>query len=353
MSDKQSAEKALEKYKEQKANILGPSTNIGELSEFHKVVIDSVLLSINPKDGDIYKYKDGFKDKETQYIISGQGLQKLAVCAGISWLPNETRATAQSQNYVAYRAVGSIRKADGASTAFLGEYDIDMGVVESEIQEHFTEKRKKWDKLDWFKKLGAEGQNDYIETQIRKEIRYKQKHKTTIAASGAKNRVIRALLSLRKTYTIAELKKPFIIPRIILAPNYKDPDVKRMMLAAAINAQTSVFGASPSRIIEDPLVDIPPEDFHEVPPDDEDPPPSDDDQTPEEEEEPESPTAEEVFKDLSAKEQVETLTQMAKAKGYEPKQPIKNLGPKDRLSFFAALEQMPDVEATPEEDIPY
>ena len=142
MSDKQSAEKELEKYKKQSANILGPSTNIGELSEFHKVVIDSVLLSINPDDGDIYKYKDKFKDKAAQFIISGQGLQKLAVCAGVAWNPVETRATVQSQNYVAYRAVGSIRKADGASTAFLAEYDIDMEIIEEELREQFIEKRR-------------------------------------------------------------------------------------------------------------------------------------------------------------------------------------------------------------------
>ncbi len=370
----ESAEQELIKFKEEKANILGPSTHVGELSEFHKVVLDSVQLSVNPADGDIYKHKDGFKDKPALFIITGQGLQRLAVCAGVFWNPNETKSTTQSQNYVAYRAVGCIRKSDGAATCFQAEYDIDMDVVRDELDDQFAEKRKKWDEASWFKKLGADGQNDYVESALRKELNFKKKHKTKIAASGAKNRVIRALLGVKKTYTMEELKKPFVMPRVVLAPDFKDPDVKKMMLTAAIQAQTNLFGSAPastSTQIEEEIVDLSENDFHTVPDDDDagsetlgdnttttaaataavvaaaaitkekdnkKSPAADD----------EAPSSVEVFESLSPKEQVETLKKTAKAKGYSPKQSVDKLAKKERINFYAALDKMPDAEEVKE-----
>jgi hypothetical protein len=353
MSNKTSIEKELANYKKQKVNMLGPSINLEELSQFHKIVFDSVTLSTEADVGDAYRYKDAYKGKPAQYIITGAGLQKLAVVAGVRWNPVETKITSISHRYVAYAAVGCIRRIDGTSACYKAESDIDIDVVTDEIEESFKVKRKKWAEDKWFQKMGPEGQNDYVEAAKKKECNFRKKHKTKIAATDARSRVLRPLLMLKKTYTAEELKQPFVMARVILSPDYSDPTVRKMMLAAAIQAQTNVFGSTPPKIVNEAPIDLLPEDFHEVPPDAEDPPPPDDDQTTKEEEKPESPTAEEVFRDLSAKEQVETLTQMAKAKGYAPKQPIKNLGPKDRLSFFIALEQMPDVEKVKEEDVPY
>lgn len=355
MSDNQSIEKELAKYKKLKVNMLGPSINIEGLSPFHKIVFDSVTLSIDASIGDAYKYKDGYKGKAAQYIITGAGLQKLAVVAGVRWNPTETKVTAISHKYVAYAAVGCIRRIDGTSACYKAESDIDMDVVLDEIEESFKSKKKKWAEDKWFQKLGADGQDDYVNAAKQKEANFRKKHKTKIAATDARSRVLRPLLMLKKTYTAEELNRPFVMARVILAPDYSDKNVQRLMLAAAINAQTNVFGASPATAIEAQPIDIPPENYeiHEVPDEKEDPPSPDEDPVPKEGEKPEPPSGEEIFEDLSAKDQVEMLTQMAKAKGYEPKQPIKNLGAKDRLSFFIALDQMPDVEKIKEEDVPY
>lgn len=351
---KDSAEKEIEEFKKKKANILGPSTNLGELSEFHKIIVDSIQLSTNVADGDIYKHKDKFKDQPAQFIVSGQGLQRLAVCAGVFWNPNETKATSQSQKYVAYRAVGCIRKNDGTPTCFQAEYDIDIDVVEDELREQFVEKKKKWDAQGWFQKLGADGQNDYIEAAIRKELNFKKKHKTKIAASGAKNRVIRALLGVKKTYALAELQHPFVMPRVVLQPDYSDPDVKRMMLAASVQAITGVFGHIPTA--QDATIDIPENDYDTQPVPNDDEPVTDNKEpdTPlDNNGEDNGPTEQEVFQDMSALEQIKTLEGIAERKGYEPKQPIEQLSGNDRLNFCAALSKLPDVENAVDDDIPY
>jgi len=345
-----SVEKELAEYKEQNANILGPSTRMDGLSEFHKVIVDSVSLSINPVDGDIYKHKDGYGDAPAQYIIAGQGLQRLAVCAGVVWNPIETKATSISQKYVAYNAVGCIRKADGTPVCFQAEYDVDIDVVEDELRDQFKDKKKKWEEKPWFQKLSPESREDYIESAIRKELNFKKKHKTKIAATGAKNRVVRALLGVKKTYTIAELKKPFVMPRVILQPDYSDPEVKKLMLAASIQSQTGVFGPAPS---QSPVIDVPVGDY------DVQPVPEDtgggDDREPQEGAEPVPDDAlltREEYNGLPEDEQLLTLEEMATEKGYTVPVPIKEMDGHNRGRLFDHLNSMPAP--TPiDDDIPF
>lgn len=350
---KESVENELAEYKKQNANILGPSTKMDGLSEFHKIIVDSVALSINPADGDIYKHKDKFGDNPAQYIISGQGLQRLAVCAGVAWNPLETKATAISQKYVAYNAVACIRKADGIPVCFQAEYDVDIDVVEDELRDQFRDKRKKWEEASWFQKMSKETQDDYVESALRKELNFKKKHKTKIAATGAKNRVIRALLGVKKTYTILELKKPFVMPRVILQPDYSDPEVKRMMLAASVQATTGVFGPVPSQQPE--TIDIPNGDYdvQPVPSEDEEPEP----QGPGSDNEPEKGgLTKEDFQTLPLDEQLLTLEEMAEEKGYAVPVPIKGMDEHNRGRLFDHLDGLPvpaKSEADDFDDIPF
>lgn len=361
----QTVEKELEVYKKQKANILGPTTSMDGLSEFHKVIVDSVILSSNPADGDVYKHKDGYGDKPVQFILTGQALQRLAICAGVFWNPAETKATAQSQKYVAYNAVGCIRKTDGTPTCFQAEADIDIDVESDELRESFIKKRKDWDNKPWFKRMDATAQDDYADSAFRKELNFKKKHKTKIAASSAKNRVIRVLLGIKKTYTQQELLKPFIMPRVVLQPDYSDPEVKKMMLTASIQAMTGIYGGAPP-VPMSAEIDIQEEDYSVqlVPPendngDTDSPPPFANDDQPEPPARPpatddnKEPSRQEAFEDLSASEQAETLKQLCALKGYEPKQPVDHLAAKDRLSFWLALDKFPNIEPAAGDDIPF
>ena len=295
-------EKELIKYKKEKANIIGPEINLTELSKFHKIVIDSVKLSIDAASGDTYKHADAYKGKPAQYIISGKGLQKLAVCAGITWDPVQTRVTSISHRYVACTAVGFLRKSDGTTVGYPAESDIDIDVAEDEINDNYLAKAESWAKEGWFKKLGVDGQNAYIEGKKRKELNFRKKHKTKIAATDARSRVIRALLMTKKTYTTDELKEPFVFPRVILAPDYSDPEVKKMMLQASIASMTNVFGQAPTTsIIANETIDIPAENYDVRSVQDED--------TDEHTEPP--------FEDLQRAEQVSMLASLAVSKKYD------------------------------------
>lgn len=344
-ADKKGVVTELETYRKQEANILIPSTKVDGLSEFHKAVIDSVTLSAKPDDGDVYKHQDN------KYIITGQGLQKLSVCAGVVWNPRETKATATQQRYVAYNAVGCIRKADGTQVCFQAEYDIDIDIVEDEITDSYQAKRETWlkGKNDWFRNMSTDAQEGYIQSKIRQEVNFKKKHKTKLAATGARNRVIRALLGLKKTYSPAELAKPFVMPRVILQPDYSDPEVKKLMLQASIQSITGVFGPTPAPEPE-PAYDLPPENYNTVVepvPDDEEPPGG--------AEPPPPPAPKEVFESGDKDAQASVLNELAVKKNYDTNSlamSIEDMDQNNRSRFFDHLSVMADVR-TGDDDIPF
>lgn len=349
----------LEKYREQKANILCPTTKIDGLSDWHDVVIDSVLLSTNPEDGDVYKQQLNSKF----FIISGQGLQKLAVCAGVVWNPRETKATTLEKNYVAYNAVGCIRKTDGQMVCFQSEYDIDMDVIEDEIRQNYAKKQADYldpgnTKAGWFRKMDKASQKAYIDNKIREDINFKRRHKTKLAATGAKNRVIRSLLGIKKNYTAEELAKPFVMPRVIIRPDYSDPEVKRTMMQVAIQSMTGVYGPMPSQVEHDvdDAIDIPEEDFCDVPRDDGFPDESPDDTMPHD---PPAGDPRLDFENADKGDQVRTLEDLAKRKNFSVKiitqsqrekgvpgilYSLDQFSEKNRLALFDQLMDMPDAQ---------
>lgn len=330
-------EKQLTEYRQNKANILGPAINISELSQFHKIVIDSVLLSIHPEDGDVYQRQAAYKGKSAKFAISGKGLQRLAICAGVAWNPAYTKVTSVSHKYVSYMATGCIRKADGQQVCYQAEADMDIDVVIDEINEQFKQKKKNWETEAWFKKLGQEGQGNYISAATTKEINFRKKHKMKIVATDARSRVIRPLLMLQKTYTTEELLRPFVSPRVILSPDYNDPAVKKMMLAAAIQAQTNIFGpAEVAQITEETqtIIDVGTATPDRYTAEDQLPPVSPRASSAK------APSTEETFDGLQEEEQQAVLLVLAKSNNYDVKSlptSIENMDARNRTRFFLHL----------------
>lgn len=344
----------IEKYQHQGANILMPSTMIGGLSEFHTPVIEIVQLSANPSDGDVYK-----DTQSGRFRLTKQALVKLANCAGISWHPYETKRVdnRSDRNYVAYQAVGGIRKADGSSIAFKAEYDMDFEVIQEELVNQYTAKAQQGN--DEYKKK-------YIEDSVKREILFKRKHKVKLCESGAMNRVIRSLLGLKNGYTASELSKPFVTVRIVIRPDYTDKDVRRQMMSAAVKSMTGIYGDEMGSMgsMEKPqygnghdVIDIPSDDDdgYQYPPCD----------TPDAMVEsapapPQPPVAmmnsQEIdFSNCEAEEQIAVLESLIIKKNYDsnafPK-PMAEFNEKNRISLFRKLISMPDAVTAKPVDVP-
>jgi len=303
----EAALKAIAEARAKGCNVLTADIAMSGLSDWHVPVVETVTLDSDPKQGDIYPQGEKF-------AISRQALSKLAVAAGVIWSASETRRTDNRacRDYVSFQAVGGIQKPDGTYTFMKSEYDLDMEVVEEDLINIHTATAKK------FKKDQA-----YIDFCVKRDIIQKRKHKLKLCESGAKDRVIRELLGIKATYPMEQIRQPFVILRITVRPDYTDKDVKRAMLAAAIQSMTGIYGAQiPAQIpYEDPI------DVTEVSHEDEAPEPGQQvattapapgpGQPPFDLHTPETPSPLLDFKNSDVADQARTLESLAKRKGYD------------------------------------
>jgi hypothetical protein len=342
----------LEVAKKEGANLLMPSTHIAGLSEFHAPVVEKVVLSADPKDGDVYPHSSEDDENKQKFRLTKQALMKLSVCAGIIWSVGETKRldNRSDRNYCAFAAVGGIKKADGQPVFFRAEYDIDFEVVEEELRESYEAKAKKYKK-----DATAKEKADYVEFCVKRDMLQKRKHKLKLAEAGAMNRVVREILGLKNAYTKAELEKPFVMVRIVFRPDYNDKEVKKQLIAAHIQSMTGIYGKQvmDAAIQESEPIDITPE--------------PNGDELPEKELEPEKeeavPSAEERqivdFQNGDVHEQAKSLTILADRKGYDlpaflQRSKIKiiaELTPGQRVNLFKNLLNLQDK--AKDDDIPF
>jgi rhodanese-related sulfurtransferase len=243
--NKSEALKALAKYKESGCHMLIPTTQrIDDLSDQFSIVIDTVLLSGHPKDRDVYPHDNGTYDYKTndwsnpktadiqRVRIAKHGLDKLAILSGIIWSPSLCRQIRDPkvEGRIAYEAVGGVRKPDGTPYFIPKIYAMD---IEVERQ-----------------KLASLHKND--EYKITRDLLQKKSNISTLCESGARNRVTREILCLNNFYTVAELKKEFVMARIVPKLDLNDPYTKRRLVDLQLAAMTGIYGGAepPQRMIE-------------------------------------------------------------------------------------------------------
>jgi hypothetical protein len=215
------------------------------------------MLSADPQDGDVYPHDEAPVGPGKKWRPAKQALMKLSVCAGVIWSVNESRRLDNGANrdYIAYRAVGGIRKADGQPVFFSGEYDIDFEVLAEELRETYGRKAARM--LD----KSAAQKAEYVDYCVRRDLLQKRKFKLRLCEAGAMNRVLRMLLGLKQAYTTEELSRPFVMARIVFRPDFTDRDVRERFIDASIKAMTGLYGpnaAAPPRVDKTELIDLTP-----------------------------------------------------------------------------------------------
>lgn len=124
------------------------------------------------------------------------------------------------------------RAAKAAADMFKGEWRED------------PEKRDKWNKPEKYYVIADCDREKYIERSILVNMTLLRKTASEKAQTGAILRVIRALLGIKGTYQLNELKKPFAVPTVTFSPDYSDATVRQAMLQQGMNSMGNMFGAA-------------------------------------------------------------------------------------------------------------
>ncbi|MBQ8924065.1 MAG: hypothetical protein IJ053_04650, partial [Lachnospiraceae bacterium] len=266
-----------------KYNLALAFTEERQLNPFYKTYVKEVLINPNESAGEVFKVgskKDGDNWKDI-YALTKPALQKLATEAGIQFKPAKAEDVVRiDDNTWQATAYGAIRLPDGSvsttpdSKIILldaeerkyrrqAEKRANEGIKDAKAAKTAAENYKgSWVETEEVDKNGRpivvykiaeEEKTAYINACVSEAMAQLRVNAPQKAMTGAKLRVIRALLAIKSTYTKEELYRPFAIATATFSPDYNDPSVKSFLLQQAAQSAVSMFGATPQPVmIEQP-----------------------------------------------------------------------------------------------------
>lgn len=229
-------------YPAERYNLLGNTDVIVEIPDIKSPVIQTIKLDTDISKGEVYihqKAKNAYSDKYGNhpaipelYAITKNGLKKLADGAGIKMIYSEHVIPTTCQKCVAVNQhsgkvvqCGNCRNKDVA-------YHVAISVPQltGEI-------------------LTVEDTHEIIVDNVTHGMSDKQraefmKHLPQICEAKALNGAIRTALHIKGTYTLAELKKPFVVAYLV--PNLNHDEVKRAAIDNMFQSTYNLFRAAPS-----------------------------------------------------------------------------------------------------------
>lgn len=266
--------------KYQNCNMLVPAATSVQINPFYKCSVMEVVADTSENSGDIFsvgKVKTGEDAKgkaiySELYSPAKPLLMKLATAAGIQFHPEYTTVVKESANAYVGKAYGALRLPDGSYKTHAETKRICLDDEEAKYRLEFMDKSimgihdwkaaksaadmfkgewkedrertDKWGKPEKYYVIADCDREKYIERSVLVNMTLLRKTASEKAQTGAILRVIRALLGIKGTYSIAELKKPFAVPTVTFAPDYNDPMVRQAMLQQGMSSMSNMFGTS-------------------------------------------------------------------------------------------------------------
>lgn len=237
-----------------KVNLLLPTKTFGAvLGQFDKVLIETVEIDPNPNNGDVYE--PGTKGK---FALGKRPLNAISNAVGIVWDPKTTTILESTEKKSRAKATGAMRKPNGEILPATDEKTVDLEAIEEKLritQEDYAKKGKRIYEngrpvdLPWANCGGDVGKQTHIDREVRKALIQYRLFKDERAMTGAKERVIRAFLAIKSTYTPAEISKPFAFPRVIMDTDklLAVPEVRQAAIDRMMGTVGSIFGPGPAK----------------------------------------------------------------------------------------------------------
>lgn len=225
---------AFSKSEQRHFNVLLPTTRIDYIPDGHSVSLRVITLDPTPPDsngngggGDVYLPERGDASK---LAPSARALAKISAAAGINWDPvlSVRQDDGSDQHYCWYLAVGWVQDFDGSWRCISADKEVDL----------------------------REGSTT-IEGWKPKRLAIAREHILRLTQTKARNAAIRQALAMKQAYSPDELKRPFVVPKLIHTGDYADPELKRAIALErarqGMQATTALFGPGRERAATAPL----------------------------------------------------------------------------------------------------
>lgn len=223
----------LNKYPADKYNVLVPVTTMQVASNLQRITVSEVQLDTRQNQDGKGPSKDIYYEKSSgTWAITKVGGMKLAAAANISIVDTTAGRTEGCQRCIEMaRAIGKARVCGTCEHVHDVAVTVTIRVPEPSGGFRVMKATKEIDcTLEALSmKDGANGQ------QYRRFL----PHRTAMAESKAFMRAIRAALGLAGTYQLDDLKKPFVVARVV--PNLDAPEIKQAVAGSYLQSMGMLF----------------------------------------------------------------------------------------------------------------
>lgn len=257
-------------------NLAIPFVETQQINPYYKLSVFLVYVDASEQASHIFKVGSknlGNNRFEDLYSLAKPFLQRLATEAGIQFAPGVGDVVKVDNNTWKASAFGALRLPDGSVRTSSNFKVIDLLTEERKYRISYEEKSVsgildyraakaaserymgEWidtthmdnrGNLVKMYKVAEPDRGKYIERSLLDAMAQLRANAPQKAATGAILRVIRDLIGIKGTYTMAELKKPFAVARMSFSPDYNDPVVKQMMLQQCMQSVGNLFGSVPA-----------------------------------------------------------------------------------------------------------
>ena len=223
-----------QQYPAERYNLLVPMQTVAEIADIHKPVMNAVQISTNLADKEIYeqeKAKSAWKDRPATpagYALTKKGLNKLMRAAGIKILGTRPIIPSTCQKCAEVnRSIGrpvNCGACGNKDVKFEARISVPQLTGENiEIVAH--------------KEIIVQDVTDGMGDAQRKEF---LKFRSEMCETKAINRALRAAMHIKGTYTIEELRKPFVVAYLV--PNLNNEDVKEEAIRHMFTSAQELYG---------------------------------------------------------------------------------------------------------------
>lgn len=194
----------------QGCNVLAPTMDLQFMPPGHQMMIRAVQFDArfngsDSSNGTWYKTDGG------NLALHGSALNMLAAAAGISIVSTHVERTTR---HVWSSTVHAVMTGFDGARRFVAKSKV------VDLREGSDE---------------ARGMSDNQKKNARK-------HGAALCESKASNRVIRAMLGLKTSYTKQEAAQPFVFPTLVFMPDMDNPEIAKMVTARALGIVADVYG---------------------------------------------------------------------------------------------------------------
>lgn len=223
----------LNKYPREKFNVLVPVTTMQAASNLQRIVVSEVQLDTRQNTENSGPSKDIYFEKSCKaWAITKVGGMKLAAAANISIVDTAPGRTEGCQRCIEMaRATGKPRVCGNCEHVHDVAVTVTIRVPEPSGGFRLMKATKEIDCT-----VEAATMKDGMQGQ---QYRRFLPHRTAMAESKAFMRAIRAALGLAGTYQMEDLKKPFVVARIV--PNLDAPEIKQAVAGSYLQSMGMLF----------------------------------------------------------------------------------------------------------------